>query len=94
MVSYSGWYNHSIVFNYTPADAYHFGFNSLNVTTNFVGNGTTIPSVQVKLKKFGTPPSDVTIELLNSAGTAITGASGTISQTGITTSYATYTATL
>lgn len=93
MISYSGWYCNAMVFNYTLADAYTFGFSNNSVTAWAIANGTTIPSVQIYLKKTGTPAADVTVQLFDASNNAISGATATIAQTSITTSFAVYTAT-
>lgn len=94
MVSYSGWYCNAMVFNYTLADAYTFGFSNNSVTSWAIANGTTISTIQLNLKKNGTPAADVSIQLFDSSNNAISGGTATILQSAVTTSFATYTATL
>ena len=94
MVSYSGWYNSSVSFNYTQADCYTFWFANTSITTTEIATGTTVSSIQLNLRKNWTPASDVTVQLLDASNNVITWANATIAQTSITTSFATYTANL
>lgn len=85
MVSYSGHYCNAMVFNYTLADAYTFGFSNNSVTSLAIANGTTISTIQLYLRKNGTPAADVSVQLFDASNNAITGATATILQSAVTT---------
>lgn len=58
----------SLTFNYTVANNIPFGITTVsNVQTPVSAVGGSISQIQIALRKVGTPPQVVNVELLNSA---------------------------
>jgi len=85
----------SLTFNYAIANNIPFGITTVShVTTPVSAVWSSISQIQIALRKVGTPPQVVNVELLNSAGTVIAWASATIASGTVTTSQANYNVTL